>query len=207
MPPLPPGVLFISSAGPCPASTSHQLYAIGAARTVEIYGSSETAGMAYRSKPENNYRLLSRWRRNTENHQQLIDKKTKVIYEIPDNTQWHTEDEFQITGRVDKAVSIRGINVFPAHIAKCLRQHPAVADATVRPMRSDEGYGLKAFIVLQENISETVTEQRVQTWLSDNLCAAEIPERISFGEQLPINSMGKAQDWNIDNSPTGKPLN
>ena len=207
MPPLPPGVLFISSAGPCPASTSHQLYAIGAARTVEIYGSSETAGMAYRSKPENNYRLLSRWRRNTENHQQLIDKKTKVIYEIPDNTQWHTEDEFQITGRVDKAVSIRGINVFPAHIAKCLRQHPAVADATVRPMRSDEGYGLKAFIVLQENISETVTEQRVQTWLSDNLCAAEIPERISFGEQLPINSMGKAQDWSIDNSPTGKPLN
>ena len=97
--------------------------------------------------------------------------------------------------------------MFPAHIAKCLRQHPAVADATVRPMRSDEGYGLKAFIVLQENISETVTEQRVQTWLSDNLCAAEIPERISFGEQLPINSMGKAQDWNIDNSPTGKPLN
>lgn len=207
MPPLPPGVLFISSAGPCPANTIHQLYASGAARAVEIYGSSETAGMAYRSKPEGNYRLLPRWRKGTENGQQLIDRQTKVIYEIPDKTQWLTDSEFQITGRVDSAVSIRGTNVFPAHIAECLRQHPAVADATVRPMRSDEGYGLKAFIVLQDSISEAITEQSVQAWLSDNLRPAEIPERISFGSQLPINSMGKAQDWSVDNPPSDKPLN
>jgi len=204
--PLPPGVLFISSAGACPASTFHQLYSIGAARVVEIYGSSETAGIGYRSKPESNYRLLSRWRRNTENSQQLIDRQTKGIFEIPDNTQWHAECEFHVAGRVDKAVSVRGINVFPNHIAKYLRQHPAIADATVRPMRPDEGHGLKAFVVLHESLSETITEQSVQTWLSSNLSTAEIPERINFGNQLPRNSMGKAQDWNLDNSPAGKPL-
>lgn len=204
IPPLPPGILFISSAGPCPADTLHQLYSKGAAKAVEIYGSSETAGIGFRSNPENNYRLLPRWRRDPNNSQQLIDKQSQTTYEICDKTKWLTADEFQITGRVDKAISIRGTNVFPKHIADCLRQHPAIADANVRPMRTDEGYGLKAFVVVNNSVNETITEQSIQSWLSEILAPAEIPECISFGDKFPLNSMGKVQDWTIDNPQSGK---
>ncbi|RUO66997.1 AMP-binding protein [Idiomarina ramblicola] len=199
--PLPSGVLFISSAGCCPPRTLHQLYAMGAARAVEIYGSSETAGIGYRCEPENTYRLLPRWRSNSSDSQQLIEKQSGAVYEMPDKAEWKTINEFKIAGRIDKAISIRGSNVFPARVAELLRQHPAVIDVNVRPMKSDEGTGLKAFIVLNSSIEETTTEQSIKSWLAERLLAAEIPEHISFGKQLPLNSMGKARDWAI-----GKPV-
>ncbi|MCA1767876.1 MAG: AMP-binding protein [Idiomarina sp.] len=201
IPPLPSGVLFISSAGYCPPRTLHQLYAMGAARAVEIYGSSETAGIGYRCEPENNYRLLPRWGIDNNNSQQLIEKQSQTVFEIPDKAEWKTTTEFKITGRLDKAVSIRGTNVFPARIAESLRQHPTVIDANVRPMTADEGSGLKAFIVLQSHTEETA--QSIKNWLAERLSPAEIPEHISFGEKLPLNSMGKACDWSI-NKPVGR---
>nr|WP_282444823.1 AMP-binding protein [Idiomarina sp. ATCH4] len=200
IPPLPPAMLFISSTGYCPPRTLHQLYAMGAARAVEIYGSSETAGIGYRCEPENNYHLLPRWRSDTNNPQQLIEKQSQTVYEIPDKAQWQTANEFKIAGRLDKAISIRGINVFPARIAESLRQHPAIIDTDVRPMTPDEGSGLKAFIVLRNDTEETA--QSIRNWLAERLAPAEIPEHISFGEQLPLNAMGKACDWPID-----KPIN
>ncbi|MDV6316725.1 AMP-binding protein [Idiomarina sp. HP20-50] len=199
---LPPGVLFMSSAGPCPASTLHQLYAKGAARAIEIYGSSETAGIGYRCEPENNYRLLSRWRSNLETPQLLTDSQTQNTFELPDNLNWQNADEFKIEGRIDKAVSIRGTNVFPAHISNCLKQHPEIADASVRPMQPAEGSGLKAFVVPQNSASMEMTEQNIKRWLAERLLAVEIPEHISFGERLPLNIMGKTSDWAID-----KPVN
>lgn len=198
IPPLPPGVLFISSAGYCPPKTLHQLYAMGAARAVEIYGSSETAGIGYRCEPEKNYRLLPRWRSTSSHSQQLIEKQSEAVYEIPDKAEWETANEFKIGERIDKAISIRGTNVFPARVAESIRQHPAVVDVNVRPMKADEGTGLKAFIVLHSTVEETLTEQSIKNWLAERLVAAEIPEHISFGEQLPLNSMGKLRDWAIE---------
>lgn len=198
IPPLPPGVLFISSAGYCPPATLHQLYAMGAARAVEVYGSSETAGVGYRSEPENHYRLLPRWHTDSSDPQYIIDRQTGHTFALPDNVKWNNANEFQIEGRIDKAISIRGTNVFPLRISDCLRQHPAIADANVRPLRTDEGNGLKAFVVLHSNCDEEITEQSLKIWLSARLLTVEIPDHISFGERLPLNSMGKVSDWSID---------
>jgi 4-coumarate--CoA ligase (photoactive yellow protein activation family) len=198
IPPLPPGVLFMSSTGHCPSDTLHQLYSMGAARTVEVYGSSETAGVGYRSEPEDNYRLLPRWRSHDSNPQCIVDRQTLLTFDLPDSAAWKNDSEFQIKGRVDKAISIRGTNVFPDHVADCLRQHPDIADATVRPLVADEGTGLKAFIVLQRHSENAMTEQSLKNWLSERLLAAEVPQHISFGKQLPLNTMGKACDWAID---------
>ncbi|MGM0629542.1 MAG: AMP-binding protein [Pseudomonadota bacterium] len=198
IPPLPPGVLFMSSTGHCPPGTLHQLYAMGAARAVEIYGSSETAGLGYRSEPEDSYRLLPRWRSHDSNPQCVVDRNTLLSFDLPDKTDWKSDREFQIKGRVDKAVSIRGTNVFPEHVADCLRQHPAIANATVRPLKANEGTGLKAFVVLQSHCEPPLTAQSIKNWLGERLLAAEVPEHISFGQQLPLNTMGKACDWAID---------
>ncbi|HAS14091.1 MAG TPA: 4-coumarate--CoA ligase, partial [Idiomarina abyssalis] len=123
---------------------------------------------------------------------------TLLTFDLPDSAAWKNDSEFQIKGRVDKAISIRGTNVFPDHVADCLRQHPDIADATVRPLVADEGTGLKAFIVLQRHSENAMTEQSLKNWLSERLLAAEVPQHISFGKQLPLNTMGKACDWAID---------
>lgn len=198
IPPLPPGVLFVSSAGHCPAKTLHQLYAMGAARAVEIYGSSETAGIGYRSEPENHYRLLPRWRHDQSTPQQLVDRQTQKVFELADNLHWQDTRQFQVKGRIDEAVSIRGTNVFPARIAQCLQQHPAIEKAHVKPMQTRDGIRLKAFVVPLSKTDREMTEQRIKSWLGERLLAVEIPEHINFGEQMPLNSMGKISDWTVD---------
>lgn len=200
MPALPAGVIFISSAGSCSANTVHQLYALGAARVVDIYGSSETAGVGYRSEPESHYRLLPRWHRDDQNTQRLIDRQHLTAHELPDNIVWETANTFVITGRIDKAVSTRGTNVFPNRIADLIQQHPDVSDASVRPLTLHEGNGLKAFIVLQHTVASAETKQHIRDWLTHHLSPIEIPKHISFGEQLPVNSMCKPRDWPISQS-------
>jgi len=59
---LPAGIRAVSSTAPLPATTSHALRQAGAAEVIEIYGSSETAGIAARGAPDQAFTLLPRWR-------------------------------------------------------------------------------------------------------------------------------------------------
>lgn len=191
---IPHGVTFTTSSGPCPAETVNALYEAGASRVIEIYGSSETAGIGYRFSPEQPFQLLPRWQQESINT--LQEKHTQQSYELPDKLNWLSEKSFIVSGRADSAVAIKGTNVYPSRVMTLIESHPAVSAAAVRQKKPAEGEGLKAFVVLKSH-SEKITEIDLKHWLSEHLLDLEVPTHITFGDAIPANEMGKQQDWSI----------
>jgi long-chain acyl-CoA synthetase len=61
-PALPPDLVGVSSGAPCPDAVAHALLYSGL-RLLQVYGSSETAGVGWRERAGEPYRLFSYWRR------------------------------------------------------------------------------------------------------------------------------------------------
>jgi long-chain acyl-CoA synthetase len=140
--PLPPDVLGVTSAAPCPAQTASGLRQAGLSRLLQVYGASETGGVGWRDDPFGSYTLLQSWRRAGDRL-----ARGDAVLDTPDLLSWEDAERFHALGRRDGAVQVGGVNVLPEYVAAVLRQHPAVHDVLVRPMRPDEGFRLKAFVV------------------------------------------------------------
>ncbi|HEX8884896.1 MAG TPA: hypothetical protein VF797_10435, partial [Noviherbaspirillum sp.] len=109
---------------------------------------------------------------------------------------WQADRHFQPAGRVDHAVQVGGVNVFPQRVQRCLLLHPKVAEATVRLMRPDEGNRLKAFIVPRDPGADlSGLAHELAGWTRQRLGTAEQPRNFSFGHSLPIDQKGKQADW------------
>ncbi|MBK1694155.1 4-coumarate--CoA ligase [Chromatium weissei] len=193
-------ITVISSTGRSAETMWQQLAAAGCARCIEIYGSSETAGIGLREAFANPLELLPYWSRpaDTVEHisRQLTDG-TVVTTALPDRLHWVEARRFQVLGRRDGAVQVGGVNVFPQRVQDCLCQHSEVAEATVRLANAAAGGRLKAFVVprvMDENSASLA--ERLHQWLSERLTSAELPRTIDIGAELPRSSLGKLIDWN-----------
>lgn len=194
---FPTGITGISSTGPCDASIIRELQIQGLDHMVEVYGSSETAGIGFRSDPDEAFHLLPRWQRSN-TVDTLTELTTGTSFVLGDHLQWQNQTHFRPAGRCDEAVQVGGLNVFPARIAEQLQSLPEVADAAVRLMSAVEGERLKSFIVPALGFTDSdALELRLQAWCTQNLKAAERPKAFTFGAAMPRNAMGKLTDWSI----------
>ena len=203
--PLAPDVVGVTSTAPCPPEVARVALATGLTRLVQIYGSSETAGVGWRDAPEGGYTLFPYWSREVQADLQA----EGLVRQWPDGTRrpaalqdrlvWQDDGRFQPDGRIDQAVQVGGVNVFPGYVADVLRLHPAVLDASVRRMRPDEGQRLKAFVVVKEGAAaDAALQAALHAWLRERLTAPECPAAYSFGPRLPRGASGKLADWIID---------
>jgi 4-coumarate--CoA ligase (photoactive yellow protein activation family) len=202
VPRFPPGVVGVTAAGPCPPALAQELLDRGIERLVQIYGATETAGVGWRTQPDAPYCLFSYWQRvagDADGLLRTLPDGRAVRYALQDRLHWHGEERFEPAGRLDHAVQIAGVNVFPVRVRDILLRHPDVLDATVRPMRSDEGDRLKALIVPRDRHADTVALQaRIDAWMAMHLSALETPKAISFAADLPRDEAGKPADWVIE---------
>jgi 4-coumarate--CoA ligase (photoactive yellow protein activation family) len=203
-PRFPPDVIGVTSSAPCPDAVAQAL-ASGGLRLLQVYGSSETAGVGWRDGAAEPYRLLPYWRRtdidNTLERDALGDSAGGSVerHALQDRLAWSGPDLFIPNGRIDNAVQVGGSNVFPAYVAEVLAMHPAVAGCAVRLMRADEGTRLKAFVVPHDNLEEPARLRTALTrWIGERLSPAERPAAYSFGAALPRQPNGKLTDWIID---------
>lgn len=190
-------VTGVTSTAPCPDALAHALAAAGLARLVQVYGSSETAGVGWRDSPGAPYALLPYWGRIEEDDMTLARTMADgsiARFPLQDRLAWHDRASFLPAGRRDDAVQVGGVNVFPLHVAEVLKQHPDVSDAVVRLMRGDEGARLKAYLV-GEGAS---LASRVEAWARERLGVAERPASYTVGAELPRQRNGKLADWIID---------
>jgi 4-coumarate--CoA ligase (photoactive yellow protein activation family) len=190
-------VVGVSSTAPCPDALAAALAAAGV-RLLQVYGSSETAGVGWRETAGAPFTLLPYWSRADAEGQlvRALPDGLRTSYPLQDRLEWEDAARFRPAGRIDHAVQVGGTNVFPAYVADVLRMHPQVLDAAVRPMRPDEGTRLKAFIVLSDGA--VLSADALATWCAQRLSAAECPAAISFGPRLPRQASGKPADWIID---------
>lgn len=199
VPRLPIGTIGVTSTAPCPDEVSQALVRAGIGRLVQVYGSSETAGLGWRDLAGAPYRLFHHWERSGADEDELVrilPDGQRIACRVQDKLAWRDDRQFQVQGRMDDAVQVGGINVFPSRVRQLLLQHPDVLDAAVRLMRPEEGSRLKAFIVPRlPDRSHTELHAALESWVNAQLTAVERPKAFTFGEQLPVNVTGKAADW------------
>lgn len=195
---LPAGVVGTTSTAPCPEATAQALAQLGLQRLVQVYGSSETAGIAWRDEPASAYELMPHWTRSGGHAHELLRLSSHAAprtFALQDSLEWRSQRHFSVTGRLDHAVQVGGINVFPFRVRDVLLQHPDVEDASVRPMTVHDSTRLKAFVVPKPGADTVGLIQRLETWLTPRLSAAERPRSFAMGAELPRNAQGKLVDW------------
>ena len=197
LPSWPENVIGVTSTAPCPAALIGSLSGRGLAGMVEVYGSSETAGIGLRICPDHPFTMMPHWRRRLESEErgdELIHRSGWQV-RLPDDVLWTGDRQFDLNGRTDGAVHVGGVNVFPQHVADRLRQCPGVAEIKVRLMRSEEGPRLKAFVVPRAGTHDVELERGLRVFAAKHLPAVERPTAFTFGTLLPTSEMGKPADW------------
>lgn len=95
-----------------------------------------------------------------------------------------------LDGRADDVIVRGGENISPGGIEAVLREHPAVADAAVLAVASEEwGEAVAAVVILERGREASARELR--EWVRARLRGSRVPERIVFRDRLPYNEMGK----------------
>lgn len=199
---FPADVVGVSSTAPCPDEVARAL-AAGGLRLVQVYGSSETAGVGWREAAGEPYRLFSYWSRADagilERPGEGGEGSETQRFTLQDRIEWTDARRFLPAGRIDRAVQVGGTNVFPAYVGEVLALHPAVAECQVRLMRPDEGRRLKAFVVPRDaGLDAPALRAALSHWVTERLTPAECPAAFSFGQALPRQRNGKPADWIID---------
>ncbi|MEO8561727.1 MAG: 4-coumarate--CoA ligase [bacterium] len=205
---VPSGVVGVTSTAHCPGELAHQLSRAGLDSLVQIYGSSETAGVGMRSDPEEPYALMSFWERDAEDTERLVrvaPDGRRVSYVLQDTLEWSDARRFRPAGRIDQAIQVAGINVFPDRVRRVLMEHPAVLDAAVRRMYADDASRLKAFVVVRSgSTGDDTLHADLEAWVATHLTAPERPKAFTFGATLPRNAAGKLTDWTMNEESRGR---
>ena len=190
---LPDDVIGVSSAGSLNDSVAAGLLAAGLTRLVDIYGSSETGGIAMRDVPASGYDLLPRWQLSGHGNEdwQLVDRHGRFC-DLPDYVERIGDKALRPIGRRDGAVKVGGHNVWPEQVARELRAVDGVADVAVRLHAHGR---LKAFVVLDPDCDPEQLSARIEQVMVTRLADHERPKSFRFGPALPRNAMGKLEDW------------
>lgn len=209
VPRLAADLVGVTSTAPCPDHVSDAIEKAGIARLVHIYGSSETAGIGWRSSYRDPYSLFAHWSFSADHADQLLRR-------LPDGRQQARACQdrlerlgprtFHVASRYDQGVQVGGINVFPSRVEATLKRHPLVQDAAVRLMRPDEGTRLKAFVVPRAAVADSVLMVAdLRRWIDAHLTVPERPKSICLGARLPVKVSGKHSDWDTGTSGTSQP--
>ena len=168
-------------------------------RLFQIYGSTETAGLAYRTAPDEPYSLAPQRTRSEAGGIALtLPDGLVVSLDLQDELQWlcdaASSPGFYVLRRSDLSVQVGGHNVSPEWVADQLRRHPAVRQANVRLSTLAKPPRLKAFVVLNGPDSAYQC-QAVEQWAADTLPWYANFSSITYGEAIPANAIGKPSDW------------
>lgn len=197
----PDGVQGITSTAPLPDAVHTALCAPGPdgsvrlARLLQIYGSTETAGVAWRDAPKNPYKLAPGRSRSANDHIQLtLPNGQQTVMNIQDELQWTDELHFELQRRLDQSVQVGGHNVSLAWVTQQVQSNLAVREVSVRLDTQATPNRLKAFVVLVDPAA-TGEQDRLEQWMKDELPWYASFHSITYGDTLPRNQMGKLSDW------------
>ena len=192
------GVQGMSSTAPCSVELARALEHRGLAQLLQIYGTSETGGVGWRTSANAPYALMEFWSRSAVGDgglRRALPDGSCTEHLLQDNLEWLKNGQFVVGPRLDEAVQVGGINVFPARVREVLRTHPQVVDAAVRLMSPNEGARLKTYIVLRSGTNLQTFREQLDSWLITRMSAAEVPKSVTLGDTLPRNDQGKLCDW------------
>jgi long-chain acyl-CoA synthetase len=101
---------------------------------------------------------------------------TGETYLIPDRIEQVSAREVRVLGRIDEAVSIAGVNVYPAYINKIIETCPLVAECDVYA-KADAGVS-QLYGAVRLRTNNDPNREACLRWLRQHLTAPEIPKHL-----------------------------
>lgn len=190
---LPPeDSLTLVSTAPFPAELAAWLTDHGRP-WLEIYGSTETGGIGFRTAADSPFRLLGTWEVDSEGGAPRLRRGTRS-WDFPDEVSVRGREVLPIR-RKDGAVQVGGVNVSPEGVRAFLAALPGVREAYVRPFSRAEGTRLKAWIVPEDGTDPQALQVLVRDRCLSGLSSAERPVHFTIDPNPPLTSTGKVRDW------------
>ncbi len=107
-----------------------------------------------------------------------------------DMAQMDEDGFFFIVDRKKDMIIAGGFNIYPREIEEVLYGHEKISEAAVVGVPDEyRGETIKAFIVLKEG--QTLTEEEVIEYCSQNLTKYKVPRSVEFRSELPKTMVGK----------------
>src|SRR5262249_36991124 len=119
------------------------------------------------------------WRQHEKSLRTMVGEWTSTgdLYKVGgDGFYWYQ-------GRAGGMIKSGGEWVSPARIENVLLQHPSVRDAAVVGENIEGLTRIRAVVVPRNGVHPS--EQELQQWCKERLCAYEYPHRVGFSAELP----------------------
>ena len=169
---------------------------------VEVYGSTETGGIATRKKSVGErfftpFSLID-WK---VSGQRLAVRSPYIAPDLPvdaagffttsDRIEATGDGKFSLLGRIDSVTKVGGKRVDLEEVSLLIKTQPGVTDCVVVSLPDASGRGQRIGALLEGNAaSEKIIKQR----LSDSLEPYALPRRIKKVDHIPKSKTGK-YDW------------
>ncbi|MEZ9349531.1 AMP-binding protein [Vibrio splendidus] len=200
-----------SSGGPLPTESAHQALNLLGHLPIEVFGSTETGGIAFRQQEsaqtpwqlfdcieaslnsENCIKLLSPY----------IDKNN--WYQTADECEMVSSNQFILKGRTDRVIKIEEKRVSMVEVEKRLEQLPWISECVVIPFEEPERLILASVLVLSDQgQAKLATMSKGKFWLMLRselrkwLEPLAIPRKYRVVDEIPLNSQGKRLTSHIE---------
>ena len=96
---------------------------------------------------------------------------------------------FHILDRIKDMINVAGLKVYSIEVDQVLFRHPAVSGVVTIgvPVPGKPGNErVKAFVTLDDNFEETITEKDLINFAKEKLPAYAVPEEIEFIDEIPL---------------------
>jgi len=205
--------ILFSSGGPLSDEASQQLEIQLGQSPTEIYGSTETGGIAWRQRSlgqNNTWQPFNDIKLSSQNETQCLMLKSPYF----DHEGWYITDDqikigadgcFELCGRIDRIIKIEEKRVSLDHVQQCLKSLDFIDDAYCLTISTKRGLQLVAAIVLTATAKNEllksknlVFNRRIKSYLIHDLEAISIPKKFRYLADLPYNPSGKLNKLSME---------
>ncbi|MDC7219031.1 MAG: AMP-binding protein [Spirochaetales bacterium] len=194
---------FFSSGGFLPPSAAEKARALFGRDVTEIYGSTETGGIASRLSPgEKEWAPLDTVSLDlTETLCRIRSSylESEDWENLGDLLEWGEEGRFVLKGRADSIVKVEEKRISLHEMEKALLEHPWVDDCSVLYFQGKRQF-LGAAVALSdksrgewEGLKKLEINRELRRFLSPRFHSTLLPKKWRYPEKLPRNSMAKLQ--------------
>ncbi|MBB5508967.1 AMP-binding protein [Paraburkholderia atlantica] len=194
---------FFSSGGPLAADAAQAYAASHGAAPLEIYGSTETGGIAWRRQDQGDA-----WQP-VAGAEVRRDDDGALCVRSPhlDHDGWHrtgdrivfdADGRFRLQGRLDRVLKLGGKRVSLPELEARLALHPYVAQAALVPLEGATRERVGAVVALTEAGGATLRDEgrvalakTLRRHLADYFDAVVLPRHWRFRASLPFDARGK----------------
>ena len=183
-------------------TTSKSMFEIFGTSPFEIFGSTETGGVAWRQQING-----PAWRTFKDVKIEILPDSTLSVdsdfcYQRPvqmqDSITLQEDGSFLLNGRLDRLVKIAENRIFLPEMEQKMSVLPYIKQAYVIPLEAKKGTFLGMLISLNETGKKMLCEvgkkelvQQIKIYLSDWYEKTALPKKFRFVNEIPTNQQGK----------------